>query len=231
MRLLQIFSPRKAAARRVKPGGFNLLPYRERDRRLARRRCALEWSGAAVAGAVVALMLAGWYAYEGMRFDAQRASVERSLAQLAAPLAEHAALLHDAREREARDAQAVISSASLTHLLDLMAVLGEDDTPDSDGVVMQEIRHRPHETEFRAMAVNHVAPAAWLKRLTTVPGAEDVEMKELHRTLPGNGQITSQATRDAVEFGAHVRWAGGLRDTKSGTSSANVQTNKTGGER
>lgn len=217
--------------RRGKPGGFNLLPYRERDRRLARRRCALEWSGAAVTGAVAALMLAGWYALEGARFDAQRDSVERALAQFDAPLAEQAALLRDARERNARDAQAVISSASLTHLLDLMDALSEDDPSESDGVLMQEIRHRPHETEFRALAVSHVAPAAWLKRMAKVPGAEDVEMKELHRTLPGSGPATPQVARDAVEFAARVRWAGGPGDSKREPSSANTQTNKTRGER
>ena len=29
-------------------GGFNLLPYRQRDARRARRRCLLEWSGRGV---------------------------------------------------------------------------------------------------------------------------------------------------------------------------------------
>ena len=217
----QIVAPRKPVARRGKPPGFNLLPYRERDRRLARRRCALEWSGAAAAGAVAALMLAGWHAFEGARLDHQRTSVERSLAQLAAPLAEQATLLRDAREREARVAQAAISSAPLVHLLDLMEALSEDDAPDSDGVVVQEMRHRPHETEFRATAVNHVAPAAWLRRLAAVPGSQDVEMKELHRTLPGNGQPASPAARDAVEFAARVRWADVPRDSKSASVPAN----------
>ncbi len=211
---LQIFAPRKPVVRRGNPRGFNLLPYRERDRRLARRRCVLEWSGAAAAGAVAALMLAGWHAFEGVRLDQQRASVERSLAQLAAPLAEQAALLRDAREREAREAQTVISSAPLVHLLDLMEALSEDDAPDSDGVVVQEMRHRPHETEFRATAVNHVAPAAWLRRLATVPGSQDVEMKELHRTSPGSGPPVSPVARDAVEFAARVRWAGVPGDSK-----------------
>lgn len=235
---LQIFAVRKPVARCGKPGGFNLLPYRERDRRLARRRCALEWSGAAVAGAVATLMLAGWHAFEGARLDAQRASVERALAQFAAPLAEQATLLRDAREREAREAQAVIASVPLVHLLDLMEALSEDDVPDSDGVVVQEMRHRPHETEFRAMAVNHVAPAAWLRRLATVPGSEDVEMKELHRTLPGSGPLISPAAREAVEFAARVRWAGVPGDSRSapvpansGAVSANAQADNMRGKK
>ena len=58
-------------------------------------------------------MLAGWHAFEGARLDHQRTSVERSLAQLAAPLAEQATLLRDAREREARVAQETVPETEL----------------------------------------------------------------------------------------------------------------------
>ncbi|MGF6758458.1 Tfp pilus assembly protein PilN [Paraburkholderia sp. GAS42] len=208
VRFLQIFVTRHPVARRGKPGGFNLLPYRERDRRRARQRCVLEWIGAAFVGGIAVLILAGWQAFQGARLEAERATIEHSLAQFAAPLAEQATLLRDAKEREARAAQAGVSSASLTHLLALMEALSEDDAADSGGVVLQEMRHRPHETEFRAMAGDHVAPAAWLKRLAAVPGAGNVEMSELHRTQPGIAQPASSPARGQVEFAARLRWAG-----------------------
>ena len=58
-------------------GGFNLLPYRQRNARLARRRRVREWIAAALAGCGAVLALAGWQAFERARLDAQRASIER----------------------------------------------------------------------------------------------------------------------------------------------------------
>ncbi|MFY0590910.1 fimbrial protein, partial [Burkholderia pseudomallei] len=72
--------PRDARMRRAWLGGFNLLPYRARDARRARRRVLGELAAAAFAGlAGVALWRVGRM-FERERFDAQRALMERRLA-------------------------------------------------------------------------------------------------------------------------------------------------------
>src|ERR1700754_1173245 len=88
-------------------GGFNLLPYRQRNAQLARRRRLLEWAAAALAGLVATLAVIGWQAFEKARLDAQRASAEQALTQLAAPLAEHAGLLRAQDEQRKGAARAV----------------------------------------------------------------------------------------------------------------------------
>jgi hypothetical protein len=58
-----------AAGQAVWIGGFNLLPYRQRDARRARRRCLLECLGAALLGCAAVLAVAGWQTFERTRLD------------------------------------------------------------------------------------------------------------------------------------------------------------------
>ncbi|HXZ10376.1 MAG TPA: fimbrial assembly protein [Paraburkholderia sp.] len=183
-------------------GGFNLLPYRQRDARLARRRCVTEWLGAAMAGGFAVLAFAGIQWFEAAQLDAQRASIGRSLAELGTPLAEHARLVQAAADRRARAILAETISLPLTHLLDLLDALSGESAND---VVVQELRHRPEETQIRATAADHVASAAWLKQLGAVRDATGVALDELHRTVAGpQGDIS--ATRAQVDFAARLRW-------------------------
>lgn len=184
-------------------GGFNLLPYRQRNARLARRRRLLEWVAAAFIGCAAVLPLAGWHAIERARLDAQRASIEKSLTQLNAPLAEHAALLR-ARDQQRKDAARAKSlSAPLTHLRDLLDALSFEP---GDGVVLQRLRQREQETELLATSRGHIASAEWLKRLSGIRGVKGAEVSDLHRSaLLGSG-VAGGSVTGPVEFGAHLRW-------------------------
>jgi hypothetical protein len=142
-------------------GGFNLLPYRQTNARLARRRRVIEWVAAVCAGCAAVFALGGWQVIERARLDAQRVSIEHTLTQLSAPLAEHAALLR-ARDEQRRDvARAKSVSEPLTHLRDLLDALSFEP---GDGVVLQQLRHREDETELLATSRGHLASAEWLKR-------------------------------------------------------------------
>ncbi|WP_408462625.1 fimbrial assembly protein [Paraburkholderia fungorum] len=184
-------------------GGFNLLPYRQRNARLARRRRLLEWVAAALAGLVAVLALVGWQAFERARLDAQRASIEQSLTQLAKPLAEHARLLRAQDEQRRGAARALSLSEPLTYLRDLLDALSFEP---GDGVVLQQLRQREHETELLATSRGHIASAEWLKRLSAIRGVQGAEVSDLHRSAPRSGAVAAAGVSGPIEFGAHLRW-------------------------
>jgi Tfp pilus assembly protein PilN len=184
-------------------GGFNLLPYRQRNARLARRRCVRLWVGAAVAGGAAVLALAGWQALGKARLDVQRASIEHTLTQLTAPLAEHAKLQRAQDESHQHAARAASLSEPLTHLLDLLEALSFEP---GDGVVLRQLRQREHETELLATSRGHLASAEWLKRLSAIRGVKGAEMNDLHRSTTRGSTPVDESVTGPVEFGAHLRW-------------------------
>ncbi|WP_240162859.1 fimbrial assembly protein [Paraburkholderia sp. Cy-641] len=200
-------------------GGFNLLPYRQRNARLARRRCLRDWAVAACVGAAGVLAFAGWQAVEKTRLEARRALAEQALAQLAAPLAEHAKLRRAQDEQRNDAARATSLSVPLAHLLDLLEVLSFEP---GDGVVLRQLRQREYETELLATSRSHVASAEWLKRVGAVHGVQGAEMRDLHRPATRGGAATDKTVNKAanktadtatdktasgpVEFDARLRW-------------------------
>jgi Tfp pilus assembly protein PilN len=183
-------------------GGFNLLPHRQRNARRARRRCGAEWLAAALTGGIAVLALAGWQSAERTRLDAQRAAADRSLAQLAAPLAEHAQLSRevvDARLRMARAETLAEPLARLTALFDMLS----DEADHS--VVVQQLRQRDHETELLASARDHAAPAAWLTRLNAIYGVRDTEVSDVRRAA-SSARPLPQGEGAAIEFAARLHW-------------------------
>jgi type IV pilus assembly protein PilN len=189
-------------------GGFNLLPHRQRDARLARRRCVLLWAAAALAGCAAVVALAGYQMVEKARLDAQRESAEQALAQLAAPLAEHTKLLR-ARDRQRDEAaRAKRLAEPLTYLRDLLDALSFEP---GDGVLLQQLRQREHETELVASSRAHIDSAQWLKRLGAIRGVESAEMSESHRA---SGKANAAAsTAGSTEFGARLRWEHTIKNT------------------
>lgn len=193
------------SARLARPwlGGFNLLPYRQRNARLARRRVLLEWVAAACVGCVAVLALAGWQVVERARIDAQRVSIEQSLASLSAPLAEHTTLWR-ARDQQRKDAARARSlSEPLMHLRALLDALSFEP---GDGVVLRQLRHREEATELLATSRGHLASAEWLKRLSAVAGVTGAEVSDLHRSTSSGGAAAQTGAMGPVEFGAHLRW-------------------------
>ncbi|MFT4068787.1 MAG: fimbrial assembly protein [Paraburkholderia sp.] len=183
-------------------GGFNLLPYRQRNARLARRRCLRDWAVAACVGAAAVLALAGWQAFEKTRLDARRASAEQAFTQLGAPLAEHTKLLRARDEARANAARATSLSEPLAHLLDLLEALSFEP---GDGVVLRQLRQREYETELLATSRSHIASAEWLKRLSAVHGVTGAEVRDLHRPAMRGGHA-DKAVSAPVEFNARLRW-------------------------
>ncbi|RFU43911.1 fimbrial assembly protein [Paraburkholderia sp. DHOC27] len=191
---------------RVWIGGFNLLPYRRRNARRARRRLLIEWLVAALCGSLAVLGTIGWQAFERARLDAQHASSERALAQMATPLAEHARLSHDANERSKRAALASTLSSPLTRLLDLLDTLSN---MPAEGVILQQLRQRVHETELLATSNSPVASADWLKQLDTVRGVKNSEVTDLHpltRAAHGPAAPVGAGESAQLEFAARLRW-------------------------
>ncbi|WP_429283673.1 fimbrial assembly protein [Paraburkholderia sp. GAS41] len=211
------------AGRPIWIGGFNLLPYRQRNARLARRRCLLEWAGAALSGCAAVLAVAGWQAFERARLDAHRTSHERELAQLAVPLAEHARLQRDAQEYGKRGARARELSAPLTRLLDLLDTLSR--VP-ADGVVLQQFRQHAYETELLATSTDPVASAIWLKQLSTMRGVKSSEVADLH-PLVRPGREASATGSGPVEFTARLRWDEPLKAMVQAAASARAHSHDT----
>jgi Tfp pilus assembly protein PilN len=198
-------SPSTGSVRVAKPwlGGFNLLPYRQRNVRLARQRCLREWLAAALAGAAAVLVLAAWQAFEKTRIDAQRASIERSFTQMAVPLAEHARLTRAQDEQRKATALATSLSAPLTRLRTLLDALSFEP---GDGVVLRQLRQREHDTELLATSQGHLASAEWLKRLSAIRGVTGVEMSDLHRPVLRAHALADESVSGPIEFGALLRW-------------------------
>jgi Tfp pilus assembly protein PilN len=186
-------------------GGFNLLPYRQRDARRARRRCLLEWLGAAFVGCAAVLAVA---------------SSERELANLAVPLAEQARLRRDAEEQGKRAARAVALSAPLTRLLDLLDTLSR--VP-ADGVVLQQLRQHAYETELLATSTDPVASAIWLKQLSTIRGVKSSEVADLH-PLGRTGRDASATGSGPIEFAARLRWEEPVKDVGQAAASASAHS-------
>ncbi|WP_144151179.1 fimbrial assembly protein [Paraburkholderia sp. BCC1885] len=207
-----------AAGRPVWIGGFNLLPHRQRNARLARRRCLIEWLAAVLVGCAAVLTIVGWQAFERTRLDAQRAATERELASLAAPLAEQARLRRDAEEQGKRAARAVVLTEPLTRLLDLLDMLSR--VP-ADGVVLQQLKQHAHETELLATSTDPVASSLWLKQLSTIRGVRSSEVADLH-PLAQVGRAASAVAGGPVEFVARLQWGEATKDAGqlSATASA-----------
>jgi Tfp pilus assembly protein PilN len=186
--------------RKIWIGGFNLLPHRQREARLARKRRVLEWSGAAVCGCVGVGLLIGWLAFEQARIEAERSIVERTLGTLSRPLAEYTHLTNDAKNERLQNARAASLSEPLSHLLELLDAMSRESV---DEVVVRQLRHREHETELLAVSTDHAASAAWLNRLSAVRGVKDADLTDLH---PVSGASPDQ--RGAVELTAHLKWNG-----------------------
>lgn len=196
-----------APSQRVRPvrtGGFNLLPHRQLTARRERRRRIVEVLAALVAGCSAVLVLAAWQAVERVRLDGQRAALERTLAQLSVPLAEHKRLARAAEDTRTRAVHAATRSEPLVHLLALLDTLSRES---DDKVVLQQLRQREHETDLLASAHDHAAPASWVKRLAAIHGVKDAEVKDQRRTATAAREVV-QNTSGAIEFSARLEWDG-----------------------
>ncbi|MEM5439716.1 fimbrial assembly protein [Paraburkholderia diazotrophica] len=193
-------------ATRIKAGGFNLLPHRQRDARLARRRRYIEWTAAALCGCVGVAALVAWQAFERTSIDGQRAELDRKLATLASPLAEHARLTGEGSNERLQNARAATLSEPLVHLLDLLDALSQEP---SEAVVVKQLRQRGRDTEMFAASTDHAAASAWLNRLAALRGVKDASLSDLHRTA------SAMESSAAIELTANLKWDGPAEKPKA----------------
>jgi type IV pilus assembly protein PilN len=196
---------------------FNLLPYRSGARRRARNRALALLAGASVAGCAAVGVLAGWDALERVRIDESRGVLDAALAQLSAPVTEHARLVEqEALQRRAQSAAAPIA-APRARFLGLLDALARGSSQGNVG--LQRVTQRVNEVELAASAPDSHAAAAWLKALESVVGVRAVEIVEMRRRVVSPASLRSAAVTavqpvaansqdksGAYDFIAVVRW-------------------------
>lgn len=187
------------------PGGFNLLPWRQRAIRRLRRRRLLEWFAAALAGSACALGVVLWQYIERSGFDARREALERSIAHWRAPLAEAQRLAHEADARRAGEQLARQHARAMTRFFALADALASGAAP---GVDLQQLTQLADETDLQASAANEAAAAAWLGQLRTLPDIEAVTVRELKRGTPSGVARASAQDGEPIRVAAHLVWQG-----------------------
>lgn len=196
-------------------GGFNLLPWRRRVARDVRRRIALEWLAAVLAGCVCAAPFAGWRAWQRAQFDGERRALDQSLAPLRAPLAEQRQLVREAEEHRHRIAAARQRAEPLARLFQLLDRLAAANV---DGVSLHQVVHRAGETELQATVSGEAATAAWLARLRALPDVEAVSVREMKRS-PVGARRADERQHGPLQVTAHLVWAGAAADHQPGRGS------------
>ncbi|MCA8277041.1 fimbrial protein [Burkholderia sp. AU30280] len=145
--------------RHAGPGGFNLLPYRERLAQALRRRRALQCGAAILLGVLGAGLWTGAAAGARWRVDTERASVEARLRQLQPQVGAATRAANAAAVASQRDAQADALAAPYRHVAGLLAMLAEV----RDGTVrLDALRTTSAGAVLDARAASYRAAARWL---------------------------------------------------------------------
>ncbi|AOJ67445.1 MULTISPECIES: hypothetical protein [Burkholderia] len=195
--------PRDPRMRRAWLGGFNLLPYRARDVRRARRRVLGELTAAACAGLAGAALWRVGRTFERARFDAQRALMERRLAAWAPQLkeAEQAARLRDAeRERAALAAERAGPRARTVELFDALRQLRYD------GVRLRSIRCDGRGALLEASALDPASAERWLTELDAARRGWTMEVAGLQAVRTAWGRDADGGR--SLSFSVRIRWPG-----------------------
>ncbi|QCP51232.1 fimbrial assembly protein [Trinickia violacea] len=197
-------SAQSTHGRRAHLGGFNLLPYRQRNARRARRRCLIECLVAVLIGCAAVTAWVGWEALERAGLDAKRDALELTLASLGVPLAEYRRLEGQRADLRKRTALAQKLVEPRARLLDLVDALSRETYP---GIVLRELKQTDREVTLIASATDSDASSAWLARLNGARGIQSVDVADLRHVaaLPGNDGF---GVGSAIEFAAHLRWDG-----------------------
>jgi Tfp pilus assembly protein PilN len=195
---------RSSYGRRAHIGGFNLLPYRQRDARRARRRCLVECLVAVLAGCAAVTAWAGWDMLERAHLEAKRVALETTLASLGVPLAEYRRLEGQRADLHKRVALVQKLAEPRARLLDLFDALSRETYP---GIVLREFKQTEREVTLVASATDSDASSAWLARLNGVGGIRSVDVADLRHVAasPGDDGLSAES---AIEFAAHLRWDG-----------------------
>jgi Tfp pilus assembly protein PilN len=144
---------------RAEPGGFNLLPYRERLARALRRRRAMQCGAAILSGVLGAGLWTGAATGARWRVDVERASVEARLRQLQPQVGAATRAAKAAAVTARRDAQMAALAAPYRYVGELLAALAQV----RDGTVrLDALRTTSDGAVLDARAASYRAAARWL---------------------------------------------------------------------
>lgn len=175
---------RDPAQRRAWLGGLNLLPYRQRDARLARRRRVAEFAGAAGFGFVCAALACAVQTAERVR------------------LVEAAVQAREARRD--RERAAVERARPLARLVALLDVLR---TQDYRAVTLLALRHAGDRAELAVRAHDPAAARRWLERLREQQPEWRIEMSSVEAAAAAAPLAAGAPKRAAAwRFAARIRW-------------------------
>ncbi|WP_321966928.1 fimbrial protein [Burkholderia cepacia] len=143
----------------AEPGGFNLLPYRERLARALRRRRVAQCGTAVLLGVLGAGLWTGAASGARWRVDAERAIVEARLRQLQPQMGAATRAANAAAVVAQRDAQSAARAAPYRHVAGLLATLAQV----HDGTVrLDALRTTSAGAVLDVRAVSYRAAARWL---------------------------------------------------------------------
>ncbi|MBI0326563.1 pilus assembly protein PilN [Burkholderia plantarii] len=190
---------RDPARRRAWLGGFNLMPYRQRDARLRRRRRAAELAGAACVGMAAAALSCAAQALERARLDTRRAAIEQQLVQWAPRVR---ALDAAAREAAARRRHETAAAERARPLARAMALFDALRALDYRSVVLLGLRQADGTAQLDARARDPLAAARWVARLRETRADWRVEVAGIDagRGEPAAGRAGS------IRFVVRIRW-------------------------
>jgi type IV pilus assembly protein PilN len=179
----------------IRIGGFNLLPYRQRVARGRRRRCVVECTVAAIAGALAALAWSAWDGLEQARLADRRTTLESTLAGFAAPLAEYRRIEGISAEASEHALVAAELAMPRARILDVIDTLSR--VPPS-GVLLHRLKLTNGAVEVDASAADSASSAAWIDRLARVRGVRSAEITDW--------RLAAENARHAINVAARLQW-------------------------
>jgi Tfp pilus assembly protein PilN len=179
----------------IRIGGFNLLPYRQRIARSRRRRCLVECALAALAGGLMALAWSAWDGLEEARLADRRATLESTLAGLAAPLAEYRQLEGMSAQVGEHAAVAAEFAGARARMLDVIDALSR--VPPS-GMTLHRLKLTDGGVEIDASAADSASTAAWIDRLARVRGVRSAEITDW--------RLAAEGAQHAINIAARLQW-------------------------
>lgn len=188
-------------ARRAWLGGFNLLPYRDRDARAARRRRAGQRCAAILLGVLGVGIWTGGSVWMRARIDAERASIEARLRRQQPDVDAAARAARIAAAAMQRRAQAAGLAAPHREAVDLLALLARIR---DDDVRLDALRTTPSGAVLDARAASYRAAARWLARIARERHGWRVDVDALQ---PATADAApAGATRMPFRFSIQLRW-------------------------
>ncbi|WP_175721462.1 fimbrial protein [Burkholderia anthina] len=195
-----VFGP--GAAGPAAPGGFNLLPYRERLAQALRRRRAAQCGAAIVLGVLGAVLWTGAAAAWRSRVDAERASVDARLRQWQPQVDAAKRAAGAAAGLERREAQAAVLAAPYRRVAGLLATLAQIR---DDAVRLDALRATSSGAVLDARAASYRAAARWLARIATDARNGRIDIGELTSASAAPATAAGMPFR----FSVQVRWQDG----------------------